>query len=165
MKKTIITSGTLLPVFINAGAVKWTVIGGGAEALQKVEALARHSETLNLTVIATDAEEQLRKFIEDHEQIALVERDYETTDLAQAGLLVAATGNKILNQKIRNEAALQNVLVCVADDPVLSDFNIEIKQAAEPSVVKDEKVAAVSEQRWKRVATRLVIAFFLMVLG
>ena len=165
MKETIITSGKILPVLINTGAVKWTLIGGGAEAMEKMEVLARYSDTIHLTVIAPDAEEPIKKFIDEHENIALLERDYEAGDLAHAGLLVAATGNKILNQKIRSEAALQNVLVCVADDPAISDFNIEIKKLTGDGVIKKEKPPLAAEQKWKRIATRLVIAFFLMVLG
>lgn len=165
MKETIITSDKMLPVLINAGTVKWTVIGGGQDAMEKVRALVQHAAGTPLTVIAADAEDHLKKFIDAHENIELVERDYEPGDIANAGLLVAATGNRILNQKIRSEAGMQNILVCVADDPALSDFQIQVKPSvvAEPVVKKEKPISG--EQRWKNVATRLVIAFFLMVLG
>src|SRR5688572_7365714 len=165
MKETIITSDKMLPVLINAGTVKWTVIGGGADAMDKLRALVQHSATAPLTVIAADAEDDLKKFIDAHENIVLLERDYESGDIAHAGLLVAATGNRILNQKIRSEASLQNILVCVADDPALSDFHIQVQQEAPAAPATIKEKTTTGEQRWKNVATRLVIAFFLMVLG
>lgn len=165
MKETIITSDKMLPVLINAGTVKWTVIGGGQDAMEQVRAVVQHAAGTPLTVIAADAEDHLKEFIDAHENIELLERDYEPGDIANAGLLVAATGNRILNQKIRSEASMQNILVCVADDPALSDFQIQVKPSvvAGPVVKKEKPISG--EQRWKNVATRLVIAFFLMVLG
>ena len=162
MKQTIITSDKMLPVLVNAGTVKWTVIGGGKDAMDKVQALLQHAADAPLTVIAADAADPLKKFIDAHDNIVLLERDYEPGDIANAGLLVAATGNQVLNQKIRSEASLQNILVCVAGDPALSDFHIQ--PHATPAAAVREK-PGVGEQRWKNVATRLVIAFFLMVLG
>ena len=69
MKETIITSDKMLPVLINAGTVKWTVIGGGQDAMEQVRAVVQHAAGTPLTVIAADAEDHLKEFIDAHENI------------------------------------------------------------------------------------------------
>jgi len=81
-------------------------------------------------------------------------------------LLVAATGNHIINQQIKDEASLRNILVHVPGSPELSDyvFNIAI---APKEIISKNFINRFNngELKWRRLTSQLIIAFALMVLG
>jgi len=54
--------------------------------------------------------------------VTAIERPYQTGDLADVALVIAATDNPGVNAQVRKDARRAGVLVSVADDPENSDF-------------------------------------------
>ncbi|MBN1374534.1 MAG: bifunctional precorrin-2 dehydrogenase/sirohydrochlorin ferrochelatase [Dehalococcoidia bacterium] len=95
------------------------VIGGGRIALRKVNELLEHGA--EITVISPTFCIGLNELARN-DRIHIIKRNYHVGDLEGAYLAVAATGSKLLNNRVAKEAHNNKVLLNVVDDPDLSDF-------------------------------------------
>jgi precorrin-2 dehydrogenase/sirohydrochlorin ferrochelatase len=120
----------LFPIFLKLTGRRCLVIGAGNLAESKIESLqAAHA---NVTVIAPDARERIRKMAEAGE-IVLHQRAYAAGDVSDptAGyfLVVTATNVPEVNRAVYQEAVAQNIICNAVDDPPFCDFYF-------PSVVR-----------------------------
>ena len=159
----VITKKQMLPLKINVHEMQWLVVGGGEKAHEVVNRLLKFSEDIPLFVIAENFEKHFETLVQKHHSINFIERKYETSDLSRSNMIVIATGNKILDEKIYAEAKQQNALVYLPSNPQLSDFYFlkehEHNEHGTANVKKN------SEQYWKGLASKLIFAFFFMVVG
>jgi len=95
------------------------VVGGGKVALRKVKGLAEAGATV--TVISPEVIPELQAMAAAN-HIELLTRAYQTGDLRNAYLVIAATDNPAVNQAIWEEANQHRCLVNVVDDPHHSNF-------------------------------------------
>ncbi len=109
------------PAFLKIHGKRCVVIGGGAVALRKTKMLLDFGA--DVTVISPTLSPGLERLAEAG-TVRLVRREYETGDLKDVVIAIAATDARETNQRVADEAREQGVLVNVVDDPEKSDFII-----------------------------------------
>lgn len=130
------------------------VVGAGPVGLEKVTGLL--AADADVTVVALQASDEILELAQEG-RIRLHLRPYEETDLDGASLVIAATSDRDLNERIHADAIERSLLVNVADVPDLCNFIL-------PAIVRDGPIAvAISTagaspalaQRMKREAAAL----------
>ncbi len=112
------------PVFLNLKDKRTIVIGGGDVAERKVLSLIRAGASV--TVVSPTLTDKLSS-LKDREVIEHIGREYREGDLEGAFLVIAATSDMKVNQKVFADAG--NIPVNVVDVPDLCSFIV-------PSVVE-----------------------------
>ena len=107
------------PVFLNVKGKKCVVIGGGQIALRKVRTLLNHGA--DVEIISPDLCPELTKLAESG-RIPVLTREYQSGDLENTFVVITATDNGEINQRVVAEARRSGVLVNVVDDAGNSDF-------------------------------------------
>jgi uncharacterized membrane protein YfcA len=164
MKETIVvTKKQMIPLKINAQEMHWLVVGGGEKAFEVVSRLLRFSEGLSLSVIAESFVKEFESAAAQFPSLNVIERKYDTSDFSRSNLVIVATENKVLDEKIYAEAKQQNALVYIPSHPQLSDFYfLKEPDRIEPATIHVKKN---SEKYWKGLASKLILAFLLIVIG
>jgi precorrin-2 dehydrogenase / sirohydrochlorin ferrochelatase len=98
------------PMFVNLEEKQCVIIGGGIVAFRKVEALLEFGA--DITVVAKEVCEQI-ELLKDRVRIEL--KDYHTQDIEKAYLVIAATNDTVLNNRISKEAEIRKIPVNVVD--------------------------------------------------
>lgn len=112
------------PAMLNLNGKRCAVIGGGKVALRKTRTLV--AAGANVTVIAPAADENLTALAADG-KIKLVLRGYESGDVSNCFLVVAATDSAALNRQIAAEA---HCLVNVVTEPELGNFSVQAQSTS-----------------------------------
>lgn len=107
------------PIFLNIRDRKCVVIGGGQVALHKVKTLLEHGA--NVEVISPALCSELDKLAVNGE-ISAMRRGYQTGDIEEAVVAIAATDSSEINLEVAREARNRGILVNVVDVPENSDF-------------------------------------------
>lgn len=107
------------PILLNIQGKKCLVVGGGEVALRKAQMLVEHGA--NVEIVSPTFCPELNQLVKDG-TIQAIHRDYETEDLNDAFLAVAATDDIKTNEKVATEARKIGILVNVVDKPDISDF-------------------------------------------
>jgi uroporphyrin-III C-methyltransferase / precorrin-2 dehydrogenase / sirohydrochlorin ferrochelatase len=108
-----------LPIFMKVTGRACLVVGGGEVALRKIEMLRRAHATIR--VVATEISPKIMALAAD-EGMALRHAAFAPSDLDGAALVIAATDDRPLNERISKLARLRGVPVNVVDDPDLCTF-------------------------------------------
>jgi siroheme synthase-like protein len=112
----------LFPVFLKLETLHLLIVGGGKVALEKLHAVLQNSPATQTTMVAIEFAEATRNATIHHENIQLIERAFEDSDLNDADLIIIAVDNITTSEQIRNDAHEKGKLVNVADRPDLCDF-------------------------------------------
>lgn len=120
------------PVVLDLTRVRPLVVGGGAVALRKVRGLLEAGGAP--AVVAPELAPELGRLVAERE-LPWVARRYEAGDLAGYGLVVAATDDPEVNDRIAADARAAGVLVNVVDSPAASSFLV-------PATVRRGRVVA-----------------------
>ena len=107
------------------------VVGGGAVAVEKVEGLLPSGARVK--VVAHEVGDEMRALAEAG-TVDLATRDFRAADVDSAWLVVAATGDELVDRKVAAAAEGRGKLVNVADVPELCNFIL-------PAVVRDGPIA------------------------
>ncbi len=135
----------LLPIFLNIKKQKCVVVGGGEVAFRKASLLLRAGA--NLTIIAVSVEEQLRQLCSLHDA-TVIKKAFEKSDLEGSTLVVAATDDSQVNERVSIAATSLSIPVNVVDQPHLCSFIM-------PSIVdRSPIVIAISSGGSSPVLTR-----------
>lgn len=117
------TDGNVLfPVFIKLNQIQTLVVGGGNVGLEKVEALLKNDPNAKIRVVAPDILPALEELSRDFINITLIKRKVRRWDLRGVDLLILATDNYSLHEKMKEWARKRHLLTNVADTPDLCDF-------------------------------------------
>jgi siroheme synthase, N-terminal domain len=108
------------PVVLDGEAIAALVVGGGRVAARKVRALL--GAGAHVRVVAPTVRESLRELARATSRCTLIERGYQSGDLADATLVFAATDKPEVNAGVARDARQSGILVNVADDGSLGDF-------------------------------------------
>jgi siroheme synthase-like protein len=107
------------PILLNIRGKKCLVVGGGNVAFRKVQALLENGA--NIEVISPTFCPKLNQMAKDG-AIRIHQKSYNTKDLKNAFIAIAATDDVKTNESIAADARRLGVLVNVVDDPNNSDF-------------------------------------------
>lgn len=139
----------LFPVSLNLKQRPCLVVGGGDVAARKVALL--HKAGARLTVVAPRLCERLQQGLAQQE-FTHHARTFEESDIDEVVLVVAATDDTTVNEKVSHLCKSRNVPVNVVDRPSLCSFTF-------PSIVdRDPVVIAVSTGGSSPVLARLLRA-------
>jgi precorrin-2 dehydrogenase / sirohydrochlorin ferrochelatase len=105
----------MFPLVVDLRGRRVVVIGAGRVSAQKVSHLI--AAGARVTIVTPEVVFPVSSEVE-----LLVLRPYEYGDLAGAFLVVSATGNKEVDDRIVREAEERNVLLNVVDDATRSNF-------------------------------------------
>ncbi|MGY5253441.1 precorrin-2 dehydrogenase/sirohydrochlorin ferrochelatase family protein [Sphingobacterium spiritivorum] len=113
---------TLFPIFIKLNQIRTLLVGGGAVALEKFQALTAQDSQVQLTIVGKEIKTELKSLAAAYPYIELFEREFVAADLQDKQLVISATNNPELNEEIRVLTQQQNILLNAADKPALCDF-------------------------------------------
>lgn len=159
---TLVKQHLKLPVSLNAATMHWLVIGGGVQALRSVRLLLNNNKQAHITVVAEDIHSSLLKIAETHANVSFVEKAFDMADSDNATAVIIATGNQIIDEAILAQVKQQKLLAYLPENAELSDFVIEQTGSFQ---LKRSNVYWLNDRAWKRITTRIIIAFSLMVFG
>ncbi|MFZ6011561.1 MAG: precorrin-2 dehydrogenase/sirohydrochlorin ferrochelatase family protein [Bacteroidota bacterium] len=112
----------LFPVFLKLEELQTLVVGGGNVGLEKLAAILKNSPGARVTVVAPEIQDDIKDLALQHKRVLLVERTFRVRDLQNKDLVLLATDDAALHQRIRTLARKKRILVNVADTPTLCDF-------------------------------------------
>jgi precorrin-2 dehydrogenase/sirohydrochlorin ferrochelatase len=104
---------------IGMQARRAVVVGGGTVAARKAKDLLEAGG--HVTVISPKLTPELQSLVDDG-QVTLIRRTYRAGDLRDAFLVIAATDDGRVNQKVWHEAEQVGCLVNIVDDPARCNF-------------------------------------------
>ncbi len=97
------------------------VVGGGKVAERKVQSLLECGALVKVIALSFTA---TLKSMAPQKQLRLINKGFDDTDLEQAFLVISATDNEELNQRISDICHRRNILVNVVDDPQKCSFYV-----------------------------------------
>lgn len=148
------TGNQLFPVFLKLNELKVLLVGAGNVGLEKLNAILANSPETKITIVAEAFSAEVVDLAGKYAQIKTNYRKFEETDLEGHDLVVIATGDNVLNSKIRGFARKRHLLINVADKPDLCDFYLG-------SIVKkgDLKIGISTNGKSPTIAKRLKEVF------
>jgi siroheme synthase-like protein len=111
----------LYPIYADLTGRAVLVVGGGVVAARKVEALLKRQ--IRVTVVAPEICPELQKLTNDS-GLVIHQRSYQKGDMAEHWLVIAATDNSELNQKVFAESAEARIFCNAVDQPELCTFHV-----------------------------------------
>ena len=114
-------NNTLYPIFLKLNKLNLLIVGGGNVGLEKVNFILKNSPDANITMVATYFLEEVTHLVKDY-NVKLVERAFEEKDLEGRDIVICATDNFELHQRIVELNKQKKILTNVADTPELCDF-------------------------------------------
>jgi hydroxymethylbilane synthase len=115
----------MLPISLRPNGRRAVIVGGGDVAARKAESIA--AAGFPILIVAVRIGERLRALPIENGS-SLVERAYDTRDIADAAFVIAATDDAEVNARVVADAHAANVLVCDARDAALGDFTMPATQ-------------------------------------
>ncbi len=117
-------SNPLYPVFLKLHELDLLIIGAGEVAHEKLFFMLRSSPDANVTIVAPRISPKIFELLKKHpcHRVTFRPRDFEPTDVVGFQLVIAATNDRKLNERVRDAAKSWGALVNVADTPDLCDF-------------------------------------------
>ncbi|MDR1159724.1 MAG: bifunctional precorrin-2 dehydrogenase/sirohydrochlorin ferrochelatase [Syntrophomonadaceae bacterium] len=138
---------SLFPIFLNLAGKNCLVVGGGAVAARKTADLLNCKT--KITVVSPEAESRIKDWDKEG-SVVWRKRPFGPDDLSGMYLVMAATGNTLLNQEIAELCCKQGILINSADDPANCDFFV-------PSVIRRKSLAiAISTEGKSPLFARLL---------
>lgn len=98
------------------------IIGGGNVAIEKLNAVLTNSPQATIRIVATKILDDIFSLQKKYPNINITQKEYESSDFANANLVIVAVDDKNLSAQIKQDAHEKNILVNVADTPELCDF-------------------------------------------
>lgn len=112
----------LYPIFVKLENLHTLLVGAGNVGSEKLESLLKNSPEANVTIVADVVCADVAEMIAGNANIRLLKRKFFTSDLEGKDLLILATDDRALHEKIKIEARKRRILTNVADTPDLCDF-------------------------------------------
>jgi precorrin-2 dehydrogenase / sirohydrochlorin ferrochelatase len=112
----------LFPIFVKLEELETLIVGGGNVAIEKITGLLKSSPNAGITVVAGNIREEIKELARNNKKIKLTERNFRIRDLQHKDLVILATDDQKLHERIRLLARKRRMLINVADTPSLCDF-------------------------------------------
>jgi len=135
------------PVLLDLSGRKAVVVGGGAVAARKIETLLECGASVH--IISRDLAPELQKRL-DNGEINLLANEFDERHIEDAFLIIIATDDRAVNQRISETAKRKNILVNAVDQPEECSFIV-------PSVIRrgDLVIAVSTSGRSPALAKRI----------
>ena len=143
-------TNNLFPVFLKLEELNVLLIGAGKVGIEKLASIITNAPLTPVRVVALDINNAIRELAAKHDNIDIVEKHYEASDIDWADLVITAVNDGTLSEQIRSDAKQRGKLVNAADKPELCDFYLG-------SVVKkgNLKIAISTNGKSPTIAKRL----------
>jgi len=112
---------TLYPIFVNTDQLKILIVGGGYVAAEKLGFLTKSSPNAQIDMVAPFFREATLALVDTFE-VHPIRRPFLPIDLDGKQMVIVATDNPELNERIYRLCRAKGILVNVADNPPLCDF-------------------------------------------
>jgi siroheme synthase-like protein len=112
----------LFPVFLKLENFHVLIVGGGKVGTEKVNAILNNSPLTKITLISVKISEEIKQLSLHKENIELLERSFEATDLIGKDFIIVAVNNKETSLYIKKLSQEKGLLTNVADTPEQCDF-------------------------------------------
>ena len=107
------------PLFVDLTDKQIFVVGAGTIAKRRIRALCRFTDFL--TVIAPEVNPELNK-MEKEGMIHILRKKYESRDIYEADMVIAATNDHKINEDIYRVCKERGIMVNVCSDKKKCDF-------------------------------------------
>ncbi|MDO4522166.1 MAG: bifunctional precorrin-2 dehydrogenase/sirohydrochlorin ferrochelatase [Eubacteriales bacterium] len=136
------------PLFVDLSGKKVYVVGAGTIAKRRIRSLIDF--TGKLTVIAPEVNPELHE-MERMGEISILKKKYESSDIFDADLVIAATNDHTINEDIYRVCKERGILVNVCSDKKKCDFYF-------PGLaIRDNVVVGVTANGTNHKKARLVV--------
>ncbi len=114
----------LYPVFLKLHELDLLLVGAGKVAFEKLSFILKSSPEANITIVAPSISLEIKNFLSQRgiQNVQIEKKKFEPKDVEGHNLVIAATSDKALNQKVQKFAKAKGKLVNVVDTPSLCDF-------------------------------------------
>lgn len=102
------------PMFVDLKDKRCVVVGGGNVASRKIEAMLAFGP--GITVISTGVSSEIAE-LENKGRVKVVLREYKEGDIIGASVVIAASDNEAVNEKVYNDCIQRGIMVNTVDDP------------------------------------------------
>ena len=107
------------PIYLNLNGKRALVVGGGTIAEGKIDRLQQAGA--GITVVSPEATPGIVRYA-DNGEVRWLRREYGAGDLDGAFIVIAATNQRDVNQRIFEDAERLGILLNVVDDPPRCNF-------------------------------------------
>ena len=107
------------PMFVDLSEKKVFVVGAGTISKRRIRSLTEFSG--HVTVIAPEVNPELNK-MEQAGKIRIMRKKYESSDIYEADMVIAATNDHKINEDIYRVCRERGILVNVCSDKKKCDF-------------------------------------------
>ncbi|MBK7873208.1 MAG: TSUP family transporter [Saprospiraceae bacterium] len=150
VENTTISTNALYPIFVKFENFDILIVGGGNVGLEKITSVLNNSPRARVTLVGETILPEIQTFAANFENVILLEKAFEPSDLDDKNFAIIATDNKELNHSIKLLTESRRILTNVADTPDLCDFYLS-------SIVQkgDLKIAISTNGKSPTIAKRL----------
>jgi len=112
----------LFPVFLKLENLSLLIVGGGYVGMEKLGVVLQNSPGGKIRLVATQISDEIKELVAGKENVVLIERPYEATDIDSADIIIAAVNDITVSTRVSRDAKEKGKLVNAADKPELCDF-------------------------------------------
>ena len=112
----------LFPVFLKLENLSLLIVGGGYVGMEKLSVVLQNSPEANIRIVATHISDEIKHLVAHNDKIELIERPYQSTDMDDADIVIAAVDDISVSEQVSQDAKEKGKLVNAADKPDLCDF-------------------------------------------
>ncbi|MEO6733287.1 MAG: TSUP family transporter [Ferruginibacter sp.] len=112
----------LFPVFLKLEELSLLIVGGGYVGMEKLGVVLQNSPGASIRIVATHISDEIKHLVAHNDKIELIERPYESTDIDNADIVIAAVNDIAISTQVSQDAKEKGKLVNAADKPDLCDF-------------------------------------------
>ena len=120
--ETPVDGNRLFPVFLKLEQLSLLIVGGGYVGMEKLSVVLQNSPGGKIKIVATQISDAIKELVAGRNNIQLIERAYEATDVDDADIVIAAVNDVTVSAAVSKDAKAKGKLINAADKPDLCDF-------------------------------------------
>ena len=158
-----------LSVFLNLENLKVLIVGGGTEALESLKTIINSFPDTKINLIFESVSDEIKRFAEGKDNIRIQERRFFEDDFYNAHIALITDLGVEFYTEIIDIVQKKNILISIANQPELSDFQLEnfISKNKE-SIQEEQKLKwqySKEAKKYRRLVIYLSLAFAAFFLG
>jgi siroheme synthase-like protein len=97
-------------------------VGGGYVGMEKLSVVVQNAPGGKIKLVATQISDEIKDLVAGMNNIELIERAYQSSDIDGADIVFAAVNDESVSRQVSSDAKAKGKLVNAADKPLLCDF-------------------------------------------